>query len=100
MADYIDVIRHHHERWDGKGYPSGLKGNETSFFARLTSIADAFDAMTSSRSYRVALPLEEAYKNILDGKGTQFDPDLVNTFIKVFPKWVDYHKNYHELHKK
>lgn len=95
IADNIDVIYHHHERWDGKGYPDGLKGEETYLLPRVTAIADAFDAMTSSRSYRSALPLEEAYNQIIAGRGTQFDPKLVDLFEKVFPSWVDYHNNYY-----
>jgi len=90
----LDVIKSHHERWDGKGYPDQLKGEEITQLARIVSIADAFDAMTSSRSYRSALPAEEAYSRIIDGKGTQFDPELVELFKKVFPEWVKFHKNY------
>ncbi|SHG05771.1 HD-GYP domain-containing protein [Ornithinibacillus halophilus] len=92
ISEHIDIISHHHERWDGKGYPDGLKGEEIPYLARVTAVADAFDAMTSSRSYRSALSLDEAYKRIVDGKGTQFDPDLVETFKKVFPVWKDYHQ--------
>jgi putative nucleotidyltransferase with HDIG domain len=90
----LDVIKSHHERWDGKGYPDQLKGEEISQLARIVSIADAFDAMTSSRSYRSALPVEEAYNRIIDGKGSQFDPELVELFKKVFPKWVEFHNHY------
>ncbi|MGG2093944.1 HD-GYP domain-containing protein [Bacillus sp. S13(2024)] len=88
----ISVIRSHHERWDGKGYPDQLKETEISLLARITAVADAFDAMTSSRSYRSALPLEEAYKRIIGGKGTQFDPDLVELFQKVYPAWKETHQ--------
>ncbi|MGG2067395.1 HD-GYP domain-containing protein [Bacillus sp. S14(2024)] len=88
----ISVIRSHHERWDGKGYPDQLKETEISLLARIAAVADAFDAMTSSRSYRSALPLEEAYKRIIDGKGTQFDPDLVELFQKVYPAWKETHQ--------
>ncbi|WML38391.1 HD-GYP domain-containing protein [Neobacillus sp. OS1-2] len=94
IKDCICVIRSHHERWDGKGYPDQLKGEEIPLLARVTSIADAFDAMTSSRSYRSALPVEEAYQRIIEGKGSQFDPILVDEFIKVFPAWIEFHKNY------
>jgi putative nucleotidyltransferase with HDIG domain len=87
----IEVIRSHHERWDGKGYPDQLKGENIPYLARVTAIADAFDAMTSNRSYRNALPVEEAYERILEGKGTQFDPDLVNLFQQIFPIWKDIH---------
>ncbi|MEH7383428.1 HD-GYP domain-containing protein [Bacillus sp. JJ1533] len=83
----ISVIRSHHERWDGNGYPDNLKGENIPFLARIVAIADAFDAMTSSRSYRSALPAEEAYKRIIEGQGTQFDPNLVEVFKKVFPTW-------------
>ncbi|WHY68000.1 HD-GYP domain-containing protein [Neobacillus sp. SuZ13] len=94
IKDSLSVIRSHHERWDGKGYPDQLAGEEIPLLARVTSIADAFDAMTSSRSYRAAMPLEEAYKRILEGKGSQFDPSLVENFIKVFPAWVNFHQKY------
>jgi putative nucleotidyltransferase with HDIG domain len=94
ITNYIGVIRSHHERWDGKGYPDRLKETEIPILARVVSIADAFDAMTSSRSYRAAMPLEEAYSRIIDGKGTQFDPYLVDVFMKVFPKWTKIHNKY------
>ncbi len=90
----INVIRSHHERWDGKGYPDQLAGECIPLLARITSIADAFDAMTSSRSYREAMPLQEAYQIIIEGQGTQFDPNLVEMFKKIYPKWVDFHQSY------
>ncbi|MFD2045394.1 HD-GYP domain-containing protein [Ornithinibacillus salinisoli] len=95
IADNIDVIYHHHERWDGKGYPDGLEGEDTPLLARITAIADAFDAITSSRSYRSALPFKEAHKRIIEGKGSQFDPNLVEVFKVVYPTWIKYHKNYY-----
>lgn len=94
LGDSIEIIRSHHERWDGKGYPDQLKGEQISFSARIVSIADAFDAMTSSRSYRSAMPVEEAYKRVIEGQGTQFDPDLVELFKEVFPEWVNFHNKY------
>ncbi|EKN66108.1 HD domain-containing protein [Neobacillus bataviensis LMG 21833] len=94
INESISVIRSHHERWDGKGYPDQLMGEDIPLLARVTSIADAFDAMTSSRSYRAAMPVEEAYKRIIDGIGSQFDPTLVEEFKKVFPAWVEFHKTY------
>ena len=98
IADNIAVVYHHHERWDGKGYPDGLAGEETPLVARITAIADAFDAMTSTRSYRPALPFEEAYKRILDGKGSQFDPELVEVFKQVYPDWITISKQYNKDH--
>ena len=94
IIDNIDVIYHHHERWDGKGYPDGLAGENIPYLARITAIADAFDAMTSSRSYRPALPYEEAYKRIVEGTGTQFDPQLVELFMRVYPTWIEISKQY------
>jgi putative nucleotidyltransferase with HDIG domain len=87
----IEVIRSHHERWDGKGYPDQLKGDEIPFLARVAAVADAFDAMTSNRSYRNALSVDEAYKRILEGKGTQFDPSLVESFQQTYPEWKKLH---------
>jgi putative nucleotidyltransferase with HDIG domain len=94
LGNNIEIVKSHHERWDGKGYPDQLKGNEIPYIARIVSIADAFDAMTSSRSYRAAMPVEEAYKRIIEGKGTQFDPDLVEQFKKVFSEWIIFHEKY------
>ncbi|WHY78684.1 HD-GYP domain-containing protein [Neobacillus sp. WH10] len=94
IKDCICVIRSHHERWDGGGYPEQLKGEEIPLLARVASIADAFDAMTSSRSYRAAMPVEEAYQRIIEGKGSQFDPMLIEEFKNVFPAWVKFHEKY------
>jgi HD-GYP domain-containing protein (c-di-GMP phosphodiesterase class II) len=94
IMNSLCVIRSHHERWDGKGYPDQTKGEETPFLARLVAIADAFDAMTSSRSYRDAMPVEKAYQIIIDGQGSQFDPMLVEEFKKVYPAWVKFHEKY------
>ncbi|MEI2356344.1 HD-GYP domain-containing protein [Mesobacillus zeae] len=94
LGNSIEVIRFHHERWDGKGYPHQLVGERIPLLARIVSIADAFDAMTSSRSYRAAMSCEEAYRRILEGQGTQFDPTLLQYFIEVYPQWVEFHKNY------
>ncbi|MEH7097286.1 HD-GYP domain-containing protein [Neobacillus vireti] len=94
IRDCISIIRSHHERWDGKGYPDQLKGEEIPLLARVTAVADAFDAMTSSRSYRAAMSNEEAYNRIIEGQGSQFDPKIVEEFKKIFPKWVKYHEKY------
>lgn len=86
----VDVIRYHHERWDGKGYPEGLSGMQIPLLARITAIADAFDAMTSERKYRSAMSENVAYEEIINGSGTQFDPDLIPYFKKVFPAMTQY----------
>jgi putative nucleotidyltransferase with HDIG domain len=94
LANHINVIRSHHERWDGKGYPDQLQGKDIPVLARVVAIADAFDAMTSSRSYRSALTIDEAYSRIIEGKGTQFDPELVEVFERTFAKWTKIHNKY------
>lgn len=72
----------HHEKWDGTGYPRGLKGKEINWKARIIGIADAYDAMTSERSYRKALSVEEAILEIKENSGTQFDPDISKVFVE------------------
>jgi putative nucleotidyltransferase with HDIG domain len=76
----VDTIRHHHERWDGTGYPDGLEGERIPLGARIIAVADAFDAMTSDRVYRAALPVDEALAELRKGRGTQFDPQIVDLF--------------------
>lgn len=79
----IDNIKHHHERYDGKGYPSRLKGETIPLGARILAVADCFDAMTSVRPYRPALSVREVLKQIEDGAGSQFDPEIVKIFLKI-----------------
>lgn len=74
-------IGHHHERWDGGGYPFGLKGTEIAWSGRLIAVADAFEAMTAHRSYRVARPVKDAVGEIADGAGGQFDPLAACAFV-------------------
>lgn len=73
----------HHERWDGKGYPRGLSGSEIPLSARLMSVADVYDALISKRVYKDAMPHEEAVAIILEGRGTQFDPDALDAFSEI-----------------
>jgi putative two-component system response regulator len=83
------LIRHHHERWDGKGYVDGLAGEDIPVLARLISVVDAFDAMTNDRPYRKALPFVEATANLSAGSGTQFDPEIVDVFLRMLAENVD-----------
>ena len=76
-----EIAYYHHERWDGKGYPEGRRGPDIPLSARIVALADVYDAVTSDRPYRDALPHEEARQIITEGRGTQFDPDLVDAFL-------------------
>ena len=80
------IILHHHERYDGKGYPGGLKGTDIPLCARILSVADAFEAMRSDRPYRLALPLEEAKEELRRNAGTQFDPEVVEIFLSILER--------------
>lgn len=77
------LVLHHHERYDGKGYPGGLKGEEIPMGSRIVCVIDAFDAMVSSRPYREGLPLQEAARRLTDCSGTQFDPAVVKIFLPL-----------------
>lgn len=79
----------HHERWDGRGYPHCLAGREIPLEARIVSVADVFDALTSSRPYKSALPADEAARIIDNGRGTQFDPDVIDAFLQHFDQLVE-----------
>lgn len=81
LKDTLPGIRSHHERWDGRGYPDGLAGQEISLLARILAIADTFDAMTSDRPYRKGLPVSVAVEVITKGAGSQFDPSLMDAFL-------------------
>lgn len=83
----LDIVLYHHERYDGTGYPLGLKGNNIPLVARIVAIADAFHAMTSTRFYKNELTLECALDEILKNKGTQFDPEIVDVFLSQFKQW-------------
>lgn len=83
LAPVIPIARSHHERWDGSGYPDGLKGLQIPTLARIVAVADAFDAMTSNRSYRASMPVDVAFAELEKHKGRQFDPDFAAAFIKI-----------------
>ena len=82
-ADVIDVVRHHHERWGGEGYPDGLRGNEIPLGARIVSLVDSYVAMTGERPYRRALPFDKARQVVAENWGTPFDPSVVEMFLQV-----------------
>lgn len=85
LRDLIPIVKYHHERLDGKGYPEHLKGDEIPLEARIVSIADAYHALVSDRPYRKGLPIETACSILKEGAGTQWDPDLVRQFISIAP---------------
>lgn len=93
FEDILPVVKHHHEKYNGTGYPSQLKGNDIPYLARITAIVDCFDAMTSKRSYRNALPLDVVRNEILKCSGTQFDPELAIAFLDILEH------NYDEIEK-
>jgi putative nucleotidyltransferase with HDIG domain len=86
LAWALPVVRSHHEKWDGKGYPDGLRGEDTPFPARIVAVADAFDAMTSDRPYRRGMPSEKAFAEIVRGSGTHFDPRCAEAFVRLRSK--------------
>lgn len=82
----VEVVRTHHERWDGQGYPAGLRGEEIPLGGRIVAIADAFDSLTAPRPYRKALSFDAAHAILRASSGTQFDPRLVELFSAIFPE--------------
>ncbi|MCE5321831.1 diguanylate cyclase [bacterium] len=86
MSSIVPAVKHHHERYDGKGYPAKLAGKNIPLLARIIAITEAFDAMTSNRSYRKALTVDEAVNELKTCAGTQFDPDLVKLFVETIEK--------------
>ena len=86
LEPVIPYVRHHHERWDGKGYPDGLAGENIPIGGRLIAVADAFDAMTSSRPYRPALPVDAALAELRSSTGRQLDPRIVEAFMSAYDR--------------
>jgi HD-GYP domain-containing protein (c-di-GMP phosphodiesterase class II) len=85
-TDEQGIIRHHHERFDGKGYPDNLKGEDIPFLARILSVADVYDALTTDRSYRQRMSGDDAAKIIKENSGSQFDPTIVDVFLDLHCK--------------
>jgi HD-GYP domain-containing protein (c-di-GMP phosphodiesterase class II) len=83
LTGAVELIRHHHERFDGSGYPDGLRAEEIPLAARIFAVADSFDAMTSDRPYRGAMRVDRALAEIDGGAGTQFDPQVVRVFVRM-----------------
>ena len=89
-ADMAEVVCSHHERWDGRGYPDGLRRDAIPLLARIIAVADSYNAMTSDRPYRAALAPEHAIAQLVAGKGSQCEPPLVDAFLRVLaraPEW-------------
>lgn len=84
LAPAVPIVRHHHERWDGGGYPDGLTGREIPPSARIVAVADSFDAMTIDRPYRKARSPQDAYQELVSKSGTQFDPEVVEAFERAW----------------
>ena len=91
-----EIAHWHHERWDGSGYPDGLRGDAIPLAARLMTVADVFDALISARVYKPAMPPEDARAMIVEGRGTQFDPDVVDAFVAGFADFVAIARHYRE----
>lgn len=79
----VDIVRHHHERFGGGGYPDGLRGEEISLGARIVAVADAFDAMTSTRAYRSALSIDKTMQEMRRCQGSQFDPAVIDVLVTL-----------------
>ena len=89
FKDIIPIVKHHHEKFDGSGYPGKLAGNDIPYFARIAAVADTFDAMTSRRTYRDSLPLEIVTSEIERCSGTQFDPEIAKVFLDILSHHYD-----------
>lgn len=89
FQDIIPIVKYHHERYDGRGYPSQLAGTDIPLIARITAVADAFDAMTSKRTYRDSLPMEKVISEFQRCRGTQFDPELTDVFLDILENHFD-----------
>ena len=99
FQDILPIVKYHHERYDGKGYPEQLAGERIPFLARITAIADTFDAMTSRRSYRNSLPIETVISEIEKCSGSQFDPEITSVFLNILKNSPEKIKEIQEKYK-
>ena len=89
FREIIPIVKHHHEKYDGTGYPSRLAGENIPFLARIAAVADTFDAMSSRRTYRDALPIDVVKAEITRCSGTQFDPQIAKAFLEILETKYD-----------
>ncbi len=89
FKDIVPIVKYHHERYDGNGYPEGLKGEQIPYLARITAVADTFDAMSSKRVYRDSLPIDKVIEELKRCRGTQFDPEIDDLFVDVLENNYD-----------
>ena len=99
FTDILPIVKHHHERYDGRGYPSQLVGDDIPYVARIAAVADTFDAMTSKRSYRDSLPIDVVRAEIERCSGTQFDPNIAKVFLDIMDNNFDSIREIQEKYK-
>lgn len=99
FTDILPIVKHHHERYDGRGYPSQLVGEDIPYVARIAAVADTFDAMTSKRSYRDSLPIDIVRAEIERCSGTQFDPNIAKVFLDIMDNDFDLIREIQEKYK-
>lgn len=99
FTDILPIVKHHHERYDGRGYPSQLVGDDIPYVARIAAVADTFDAMTSKRSYRDSLPIDVVRSEIERCSGTQFDPNIAKVFLDIMNNDFDLIREIQEKYK-
>ena len=87
----------HHERWDGTGYPLGLAREDIPLEGRITAVADVFDALSTKRSYKAALPLDRCFEILIDGRGTHFDPQVLDAFLAARPRILQVQMTFAEV---
>ena len=99
LSEVVNIVKYHHEHYDGSGYPSGIKGDEIPLLSRIIAITDAYDSMVSNRAYRKSLTPEEAVGVLKNMSGKQFDPELTQTFLEVLPDAIIEIKNFDDKMK-